>query len=129
MAVAASVLAVTFVVSAAAKLSDQARANQGDVGPTAVAEAADELGLPPLLLTVLPWTELAVAGLLIVATTAGGFLATALLSGFTVFLLGRRRQGPFTCRCFGERAATPVGIWTFARNGLLIGAAALVALG
>lgn len=119
--VARLALAMVFIVSGAAKLSDRAGTRQ----------AVAELGVPARIrVTVavaLPGVELLVAAALLAATTAAvaGFVALGLLAAFSVAVaisLARGRRPP--CHCFGQVHAAPIGARTLLRNlGLAVLAA------
>jgi uncharacterized membrane protein YphA (DoxX/SURF4 family) len=114
--IAAVLLAIVFVVAAAAKFRD----------PAATRRSMAEFDLPnPRLLAVaVPVTELATAALLLVDPRTGGPCAVALLVAFTTLIAGRLLAGHHeSCGCFGTWAVRPLSWRDLARN------AALVALG
>jgi|TARA_B100001105_G_scaffold235267_1_gene210319 uncharacterized membrane protein YphA (DoxX/SURF4 family) len=114
--IAAVLLAIVFVVAAAAKFRD----------PAATRRSMAEFGLPnPRLLAVaVPVTELATAALLLVDPRTGGPCAVALLVAFTTLIAGRLLAGHHeSCGCFGTWAVRPLSWRDLVRN------AALVALG
>jgi Methylamine utilisation protein MauE len=120
------VLAAVFCASGAAKLFDR-----DGTRATAVA-----LGVPARLggpaAVMLPAAELLVAAALIPASSAAlaGWAALALLAVFAaavaISLARGRRPG---CHCFGQLTAAPIGWRTLARNAVLAGLAAFVAIG
>ena len=92
---------------------------------------AAAFGAPRWLVPVLPWTELAVGGLLAAgvghpwtALAAGGLIAA--FTAAVGLRLARGRAVP--CGCFGETSPEPVGTDTLVRNGVLLATAALAAL-
>jgi hypothetical protein len=116
-------LLVVFGAAAVAKLRNLGgfAASLGTFGVPAPAA--------PVVAIAIPVVELIAAGLLLPATTApwGATLALALLALFTLvawraWVLGTAAA----CACFGTSATEPVGVWTLVRNGLLMGAGALV---
>ncbi len=118
-------LAAVFAVAGAAKLADRAGARK----------AAVDFGAPPALAgplaVALPIAELAVAVLLLPAGTAfwGAIGALVLLTVFcgAIMLAMARGQAP-DCHCFGQLHSEPAGWKTLARNGLLAGLAAFIAV-
>ena len=121
LALASTVLLIAvFVVSGFAKLFRLDRSRQ----------AARDLGIPaglaPLVGTVLPAIELAIAGLLIAPPSArvGLALAGALLGAFSLLVAGNLVRGRHPdCNCFGTFSSRPIGLPTLARNGALFAAA------
>jgi peroxiredoxin len=118
-------LAAVFAVAAVAKLGDRRGATR----------AITDLGLPqataPLLAWIVPLVELAVAVMLLPATTAwrGGIAALALLSLFTAAISYNLLRGrAVDCHCFGQLTAAPIGRGTLLRNLLLMAAAVLIVL-
>jgi thiol-disulfide isomerase/thioredoxin len=118
-------LAAVFAASAAGKLADR----------RGTRDAAEEFGVPARLAAVvalaLPVAELAVVGLLLVPSTvlAGAVLALGLLALFTAAIamnLARGRRP--ACHCFGQIHSEPIGARTLARNAVIAGLAAAVAL-
>jgi thiol-disulfide isomerase/thioredoxin len=110
------VLAAVFAVAAATKLTDR----------EGTRKAVEEFGVPGRLAApvalLLPLTELAVAGLLLPATTAlaGAAGALALLALFSAAIgvnlaIGRSPD----CHCFGQLHSAPAGWKTLARNAAL----------
>lgn len=118
---AAGILALVLVVAAVTKSRHPGR----------TAEELEAIGLrwPRALAWVLGPVELATAAVLVVSPAWGGVLAFALLSGFTVVLVGLVRSGrPVPCHCFGSLSREPVSGLTLVRNaGLLILAAVAAA--
>jgi peroxiredoxin len=119
-------LAAIFAIAAVSKLSDQEgvtvavrqllRSNERTARVTA---------------RVLPVVELALALLLVPATTAVGAALTilALLLVFTVLLATSLRRGEHVqCNCFGVLSTRPVSRRTIGRNVILICVAAFVAV-
>ena len=119
------VLAVILVVAALAKVSDRegvSRAIRQLLG--ANEQTAGLVGL------ALPAVELALALLLIPATTAWGAAVAicALLVAFTAVLARSLRRGEeVECNCFGVLSAGRIGRTTIGRNAALLGLAAFVA--
>ena len=120
--VATLVLGVVFAVAGVAKLRDQ------DGTRAAVAE----FGLPTWALgagaLILPASELAIAGLLIVPATSliGSITASVLLAGFIAGISWNIARGRHPeCRCFGQLHSAPVGAKTIFRNLVLLGLASL----
>jgi peroxiredoxin/uncharacterized membrane protein YphA (DoxX/SURF4 family) len=118
-----AVLAAVFAVAGAAKLADLDGSRR----------AAGAFGVPqnlvPVVGTVLPIVELAVAALLLPASTAvaGGVGAAVLLGAFSA-AIGRsiaRGEAP-DCHCFGQLHSEPAGLPTLARNLALAAAAIFV---
>ncbi|TMK33822.1 MAG: redoxin domain-containing protein, partial [Actinobacteria bacterium] len=119
-------LATVFGMAAVAKLGDRAGTGQ----------AALEFGAPaplaaPLALFI-PVAELAVAGLLLPATTAlaGAAGAAGLLVIFSAAIgvnLARGRTPE--CHCFGQLHSAPAGWQTLVRNAALFGVAAATVAG
>jgi peroxiredoxin len=75
----------------------------------------------------LPAVEIAVAALLLPATTAlvGAIAAAALLAVFSVAIaVGLARGNAPDCHCFGQLHSAPTTWRTLARNGVLLGLAA-----
>jgi len=119
-------LAVVFAVAGGAKLADRVgtRRAVGDFG-------APELLARPLAF-LLPLVELAVAALLLPATTApaGAVGSLALLFLFsTAIAVNLARGRTPDCHCFGQLHSAPAGWTTLARNGLLAAVAGLVLAG
>jgi peroxiredoxin/uncharacterized membrane protein YphA (DoxX/SURF4 family) len=119
------VLAAVFAVAALGKFADR----------DASREALERFGVPlrlvgPMSLG-LPVGELVVAaGLVVVATAAWAALAAAaLLIAFCVAIVRLLARGEAPdCHCFGTLSSAPVGRWTLARNLVLFGLAAFVAV-
>jgi uncharacterized membrane protein YphA (DoxX/SURF4 family) len=94
----------------------------------------DRVWLPPALRTLvsrlLPWTEAAVGGLLLLglALPWAALAAAALLVVFTLVVLGDLRGGrAMPCHCFGRFSRENAGPVTLARNLGLLALAALLA--
>ncbi len=118
------VLAAVFAVSGAAKANHRVGTRR----------AATELGVPGPLAGVaavgLPVFELAVAILLIPASTARlagilGAMALLAFSGLLAVNLARGRRPD--CNCFGALSNGPISGWSLMRNAALLAAAAAVA--
>ena len=109
-------LAAVFAVAGAAKLADRAGTRRAVVEFGAPERLAGPLAL------LLPLAELAVAGLLLPATTAlvGAAGALALLAVFSgaIALSVARGRAP-DCHCFGQLHSAPASWKTLARNGAL----------
>ena len=119
------VLAAVFFASGAAKAADRAGTR----------EAAAAFGLPAWMrrpvAVALPAAELLVAGALVPASSAApaGWAALALLAAFSAAVAvslarGRRPE----CHCFGQLTTAPIGWRTLARNAVLAGLAAFIAI-
>ena len=115
--IARLVLAGVFVVAGAAKLADRQGTRKAVVAFGAPERIAGALAI------ALPLAELAVAGLLLPASTAvyGALGALALLALFSsaIALSLARGQAP-DCHCFGQLHSAPASWKTLARNGLLL---------
>jgi peroxiredoxin len=119
-------LAGLFVAAAVGKLWDRAGTRNAVVGFGASQRVAAPLAL------VLPGAELAVAALLLPASTAlaGVLGALALLLGFTVAIsLNLARGRAPDCHCFGQLHSAPAGRGTLARNAALAAVAVLAVVG
>jgi thiol-disulfide isomerase/thioredoxin len=121
--VARLVLAVVFALAAVAKLADRDRSE----------DAVANLGIPdrlaPTIAWLLPVAELAVAAVLVPASTArlGAVGAAALLVAFSlVVALNLRAGNTPNCHCFGQLGAKKIGPGTLVRNGFLAGLAVVV---
>ena len=117
-------LAAVFAVAGAAKLADRAGSRK-----TAVDFGAQDALAGPISV-VLPLAELAVAFLLLPASTArwGAIAALGLLAVFSL-VIGRalaRGRAP-DCHCFGQLHSEPAGWKTLARIGLLVAISLFVA--
>ena len=114
--IASVLLGVAFVVAGGAKLA---------AGPAWPAQARD-LGAPSIVVTPLPWIELAVGAALVtqLAEPVPAVTAIVMLVAFSALIALRLSQGRRpSCACFGAWSATPIGPVHLARN------AALIALG
>jgi methylamine dehydrogenase accessory protein MauD len=117
------ILFAVFAVAGLAKLRDR----------TGAREAARGFGAPEWVGGVLPFAELATAGMLLPSTTAvaGAIAAAALLAAFCAGI-GRamaRGEAP-DCHCFGALHSEPAGPRALVRNGVLLAvAAAAIATG
>ncbi len=123
--VARLVLAAVLAAAGVAKLADRAGARS----------AVTELGVPAALASplalVLPLVELVIASMLVWdrSAVAGGVAAVVLLSVFTAAIaLGVARGRRPECHCFGQLRSKPAGGAAIARNFVLGGLAAFVAL-
>jgi len=124
--VARVVLAAVFVVAGLAKLADR----QGT--RTAARDFGAPESLAGALAVLIPLAELAVAVLLLPATTAvwGAIGALVLLAVFSAAIgLAMARGKAPDCHCFGRLHSEPSGWKTLARNGVLAAFAALVLAG
>jgi thiol-disulfide isomerase/thioredoxin len=120
------VLAVVFAVAAVAKLTDRADTRR------AVVDFGVREPVAAWLAIGLPIAELAVAVLLLPASTApagalGALLLLLLFSAAILFNLAHGREPE--CHCFGQLHSAPAGPRTLARNGLLAVVAALTLAG
>jgi len=123
--VPALVLAAVLTVSGLAKAAD----------PDGTADAITALRLPPALLALrvprlLPWAEVALAAVLLLAPGPGYAAAAALtlaLMVVYVVVVGRalRFPDPVSCACFGRLGTGTVSRVALARNLVLTGLAAL----
>jgi thiol-disulfide isomerase/thioredoxin len=116
-------LASVFAVAGAAKLADREGSRRAIVDFGAPSALAAPLGL------LLPLAELAVAAILLPASTAwwGPLGALALLSAFVVGIsINLARGRTPDCHCFGQLHSAPAGWKTLARNGVLAALAGFV---
>jgi uncharacterized membrane protein YphA (DoxX/SURF4 family)/thiol-disulfide isomerase/thioredoxin len=120
------VLAVVFAAAGVGKLLDLEGSRR----------AMQDFGVPeraaPAVGLALPIAELAAAVLLIFAPTAqvGAILAALLLAGFMLGIWNALRKGQQPdCHCFGQIHSAPAGKATLIRNGVLLAAALVVAIG
>src|SRR3954471_12839874 len=123
LVVARLVLAAVFAVAGAAKLADLAGSRSALAGFGIPAPAARALG------TLLPFAELAVAGLLLFSSTAraGAIGALSLLVLFAVGIsISMARGKAPDCHCFGQLHSEPAGARTLARNLVLAAVAGFV---
>jgi len=107
-----------FVVAGLAKLRDRAGAR----------EAARGFGAPAWVGGLLPFAELATAGILLpkATATAGAIAAAALLAVFSTGILRAMVRGEAPdCHCFGALHSEPAGAKTLARNAVLLAIAVL----
>ena len=109
-------LAAVFALAAVAKLADRDRSE----------EAVANLGVPdrltPTVAFLLPLTELAVAALLVPASTAvlGAIGAVALLTVLSIVVALNLLAGNTpNCHCFGQLGSKKIGPGTLVRNALL----------
>jgi thiol-disulfide isomerase/thioredoxin/uncharacterized membrane protein YphA (DoxX/SURF4 family) len=123
--VARLLLALVFALAAVGKLLDRAGSRQ------AVADFGVPDGVASPVAALLPVAELAVAGsLLMPASARWGALGAFVLLGLFVAAIARsviRGEAP-DCHCFGVLHSEPAGWRTLARNALLTGVAAFVAI-
>jgi hypothetical protein len=118
-------LAAVLVLSGVAKLRE----------PQATEDAFLSLRLPPVLARAgapraLPWGELVLAALLLVAPGWSYAVVTVLaallfVAYLAVVLRALGFDEPVTCGCFGKIGLGTVTVLTAARNGLLVGIAAV----
>ena len=118
-------LAAVFAAAGLAKLADR----EGSRAAARAFGVPDRLAAP--VAHVLPPAELAIALLFLPAATRlwAAVAAVALLAAFCA-AIGRalaRGERP-SCHCFGQLHSAPAGWRTLARNAVLAGAAALVAV-
>jgi methylamine dehydrogenase accessory protein MauD len=119
------ILAAVLAVAAVAKLADRPgtrRSLEGFGVPSAAVA---------YLAVAVPGVELLVAAALVPVATAwaGALAATALLLGFAgAVALALARGVEADCHCFGRLSSEKVGWSTLARNLLLVGLAAFVAI-
>jgi methylamine dehydrogenase accessory protein MauD len=118
-------LAGVFLVAALGKLADIKGGRRG----------LESFGVPrrlasPLAL-LLPFAELAVAGLLLLGSTVryGALAALGLLAVFTAAIVTNLARGRKPdCHCFGQLHSRPISWSTVIRNSVLAAIAALVAV-
>src|SRR4051812_35383105 len=123
LVVARLLLAAVFAVAGAAKLADLAGSRAALAGFGLPVSAARALG------TLLPFAELAVAGLLLFSSTAraGAVGALSLLVLFAVGIsISMARGKAPDCHCFGQLHSEPAGPRTLARNLVLAALAGFV---
>src|ERR1700722_775665 len=124
--VARLILTAVFAFAAIGKLLDRAGPRQ------AVVDFGVPAGLSGPVAAALPVAELAVAvALLVPATAAWGAVGALVLLGAFVVVIARsmiRGEAP-DCHCFGALHSEPAGWRALARNALLVGVAAFVAIG
>jgi peroxiredoxin len=110
------VLALVFAVAGSAKLADRVGTR------VAISAFGAPTALTAPLAVLLPLAELAVAGLLLPATTAGvgvaGALGLLVLFASAIALSLSQGRAP-DCHCFGQLHSAPAGWRTLARNGAL----------
>jgi hypothetical protein len=87
-----------------------------------------KLGLPSWSGEATAYVEALLALALLLRPADGGFVALALLAGFTTFLVRRFDSGT-GCGCFGSSSTKPVGIAALVRNAALLALAAVAAFG
>lgn len=120
------VLAAVFAVAGLAKLADRGGTREAVVAFGAPERTAGSIAL------ALPLVEIAVAGILLPASTAvyGVLGAVALLGLFTAVIgIGLARGKTPDCHCFGQLHSAPASWKTLARNGLLLAVGVLVLAG
>lgn len=118
-------LAAVFAVAGAAKLADRGGARAALAGFGVPARAVAPLAV------ALPLAELAIAVAVLPAATApyAAVAAVALTALFALAIARALRAGRAPdCHCFGRLHSAPAGPGTLARNGLLAGLAAAVAV-
>lgn len=117
-------LAAVFAVAGAAKLADLAGSRVAVAGFGVPQVAARPLG------TLLPFAELAIAGLLLFSGTARvgavGALSLLVLFSIAVSVSMARGRTPY-CHCFGQLHSEPAGAKMLARNLVLAAIAGFVA--
>ncbi len=120
-------LAITFAISAVAKIRDADGARQ------AVRDFGVPAGVAPLVATSLAPLELASALLLLttdLGVTAGGLLALGLLAAFTVGIVTNLLRGKrVDCHCFGAMSTKPLSWWSVVRNSVMMALAVVVLAG
>ena len=119
-------LAAVFAVAAATKLADR----EGTRKAVVAFGAPERLATPVAIL--LPLAELAVAGLLLPATTAvyGAVGALVLLALFSLAIAVNLARGRTPdCHCFGQLHSEPASWKTLVRNGVLATVAVLALVG
>jgi thiol-disulfide isomerase/thioredoxin len=119
-------LAAVLVVAAVAKLADREGSRRAAVDFGAPARLAGVLSL------LLPFAELAVAALLLPASTAlagavGALALLLLFSGAVALALSRGHEPE--CHCFGQLHSAPAGRSTLIRNAGLAAVAAFAVAG
>lgn len=120
--ISALLLAIVFLVAGVNKLRR----------PLDTRRSLRDFGLPaPRQLSIaLPLVELLTAFLLIINPATEGPCAVALLSAFTVLLIGRLRAGLTQgCGCFGAWSTRPLSWRDVARNLILIAFGVTATLG
>jgi hypothetical protein len=119
---ARAILALVFLGAGSLKLIDPAT-------PQDLAAFGLNQRLARLVVAVLPWAEIAVAGALLFSETAiaGAAVALALLSAFAIVIAATLRRGDAPpCSCFGALHPTPISRRTLWRNGVLAALALVV---
>ena len=120
-------LALTFVVSAIAKIRD------ADGARKAVRDFGVPSGVAPLVAWSLAPLELASAVLLLttdIGVTVGAVIAIALLAAFTAGIVVNLSRGKrVDCHCFGAMSTKPLSWWSVVRNGGLMVLAAVTLAG
>ena len=109
-------LAAVFLVAGAAKLADQRGSRDAVAGFGVPARAVAVSAL------LLPLLELAVAGALVITSSArtGAVAALVLLLAFATAIAAALRRGTTPdCHCFGQIHSSPAGPRTLVRNLLL----------
>lgn len=119
--VAAIIVGAVFLVAGGSKIAS---------GPEWPVQARG-LGAPAVTIPFVPWIEIVIGAVLIVqiARRPAALAALVVLVTFTALLgaqLARGHRPP--CACFGTWSVKPLGIGHLARNGLLVGLAALAAI-
>src|SRR4249919_1190639 len=120
--IARVVLAAVFAVAATTKLVDRSGTRK------AVIEFGSPSRVAGALSVGIPIVELAVAGLLLPASTAtyGAIGALVLLGVFSAAIAWNLAGGRTPdCHCFGQLHSSPAGLTTLGRNAVLAGLAVL----
>jgi uncharacterized membrane protein YphA (DoxX/SURF4 family) len=120
--VASLLLGAVFIFSGITKIAamQQWRAQAGG------------LGVPSVVVSVLPVVELAIGALLVaqIARRPVAVVAGVLVVAFTALLVVRLSQGRRPpCACFGVLSSKPISWTNVARNAVFIALAVFVALG
>ena len=121
VAAASAVLGAVFLLSGVLKVAAPLQWRAQSAG----------LGVPRSVAAAVPFVEVLVGALLVtqVARRVVALVAAALLVGFTTLLVLRLAQGRRPpCACFGAWTTKPISWRNVARNSILLGLAAVVAL-
>lgn len=119
--IAAVVLGAVFLVAAVTKLAS----------PAAWRAQAEELRVPSVVASAVPFVEAALGALLVVQFQRHvvAWVAVAVLVAFTGLLALRLAHGERpACACFGSWSAAPIGPATLARNAAFIAVGVLAAV-
>jgi Methylamine utilisation protein MauE len=107
----AFLLALLFFVAGVTKLRT----------PTAIIQAARDMGAPSWVAPLLAPMEIGVSVMLVIRPRVGAIAAAGLLVTFTVLLRRVVRSGAkVSCGCFGSSSREPVTMVTVARNVALL---------